>query len=248
MKVIAEAESAPFARAADDAAALLRAKPAAVLGLGAWPSPADFPQALARACRAAGVSLSRSTVFAAEEYEGFGPEDPRSRAASLALALQGAGLAPARLVSAPGRAADDAAAAAYDGEILAAGGLDLLVLTVGRKGTVGFNGPLSPFCAPTRLVRLSDDVREESAAVFGPAEAVPRRGAALGIRTMMAARHVILLAAGPGAAEIAEKTAQSRPGPAWPATFFQLHTDAAFYFCRTAAEVSRPGAIGGRNG
>ena len=49
----------------------------------------------------------------------------------------------------------------YDDAIAAAGGMDLIALSVGRNGRIGFNEPATPFESYTHIQKLTDPTRLE---------------------------------------------------------------------------------------
>ena len=73
-----------------------------------------------------------------------------------------------------------------DAEIAAAGGLDLIVLGLGRNGHVGVNEPGSSADSPTRVVELAEPTRE-AARRYGVAPP-PTHGVTLGMASVLAAR------------------------------------------------------------
>jgi glucosamine-6-phosphate deaminase len=98
-------------------------------------------------------------------------------------------------------------AAEFDRWIEEDGGLDLQLLGIGRNGHIGFNEPSSmPVDAalrlPTRVVGLHPVTIADSAKDFhGDADRVPRRALTVGVKPILAARAIVVLAFGPHKAE-----------------------------------------------
>jgi len=84
----------------------------------------------------------------------------------------------------------------YEQAIEHAGGLDLVLLGIGRSGYIGFNEPGSGVRTRTRMVTLDEITRKDAAgSVYGD-ENVPRKALTMGVGTIMEAREVILMATG----------------------------------------------------
>src|SRR5207245_5953286 len=87
--------------------------------------------------------------------------------------------------------------ASYEESIRKAGGIDLQLLGIGRNGHIGFNEPTSSIGSRTRLKVLSKETLDDNAKFFAPGEESPRCAITMGIGTILEARKVLLLAAGP---------------------------------------------------
>jgi glucosamine-6-phosphate deaminase len=132
-------------------------------------------------------------------------------------------LAPARAHVPDGVAADvPAACAAYEAAIVAAGGLDLVVLGLGEDGHIAFNEPTSSLASRTRIKTLTAASRAANQAAFGAAP-LPNHVITMGVATILSARRVLLLAYG---ARKAAAFAAMVEGPLTamvPASALQLH-------------------------
>ncbi len=78
------------------------------------------------------------------------------------------------------------------------GGIDLQILGIGVNGHIGFNEPGSSEFSLTRTVALDESTIEVNANKFfdGKIKKVPREAYSMGLRTIMDAREIILLAFG----------------------------------------------------
>jgi glucosamine-6-phosphate deaminase len=129
-------------------------------------------------------------------------------------------------VQGPDGLAEDlqAACAAYEAAIAAAGGVDLQLLGVGTDGHVAFNEPGSSLASRTRIKTLTRQTREDNARFFdGDVEAVPRHCLTQGLGTIMAARHLVLLATGRGKAEAVHRVVEGAVSAMWPGSVLQMH-------------------------
>src|SRR5258708_16845629 len=86
--------------------------------------------------------------------------------------------------------------AAYERDIVAAGGIDFQLLGVGKSGHVGFNEPGSAADSRTRLVRLDAITRKDAAGGFFCPENLARAGIPLRAATLPAAQEIAPRATG----------------------------------------------------
>ncbi|HMC55279.1 MAG TPA: 6-phosphogluconolactonase [Gemmatimonadaceae bacterium] len=113
--------------------------------------------------------------------------------------------------------------AEFDRRITEAGGVDFFILASGAgDGHVAFNTPGSPRDSRTRVVALPDSTRRDSLQTFpefGTLDAVPRHGITVGVATIAAARHSMMVVFGSGKRQTYQRmTVTDRYDPAWPAT------------------------------
>lgn len=224
--VIVESPEAGGALAADLIAAVVAAKPDAVLGLATGSTPLPVWRALAQR----GLDLSRVRGFALDEYVGLPAGHPASyRAVIESEVVDLLGLDPA-LVHVPGAGLTGAELAgagdAYEALITAAGGIDLQVLGIGRTGHIGFNEPGSSLSSLTRVKTLTRRTREDNARFFDRDVAqVPLHCVTQGLGTILRARQLVLLAWGESKAEAIAAAVEGPLTSSHPASVVQLHRD-----------------------
>lgn len=212
--------------AADAIEALLRRKPTAVLGLATGSSPLAIYDELAARCEAGRISFAQARGFTLDEYVGLPADHPeRYRTVIDTVFVNRVDFAPGAVQGPDGLAADiPAACAAYEDVIRAAGGVDLQILGIGTDGHIGFNEPGSSLASRTRIKTLTLQTRIDNARFFDDTlEAVPTHCLTQGLATIMAARHVVLVATGRGKAEAAHQLIEGAVSAMWPATILQHH-------------------------
>ena len=128
-------------------------------------------------------------------------------------------------------------AAAYDKEIEAAGGIDLQLLGIGVDGHIGFNEPGTPWDSVTHVVELTQNTREVNSRFFASLDEVPTHAVTMGIKTVMNARAIILMAIGKSKAEIVKKFIEGPVDPEVPASILQLHPFVEVYLDPEAASL-----------
>jgi len=128
----------------------------------------------------------------------------------------------------------------YEQQIADAGGLDLVILGIGRSGHIGFNEPGSPRDSRTRLVRLDRITRKDAASDFFGEDNVPETAITMGIGTILDARQVILMAFGEHKAPVLRRAIEQPVSSNIAASFLQEHPNATFYLdAAAAAELTR---------
>ncbi|GGB98726.1 glucosamine-6-phosphate deaminase [Cellulomonas carbonis] len=212
--------------AADAVGALLSRRPDAVLGLATGSSPLALYDELARRHAEEGLSFARARGFLLDEYVGLPADHPeRYRAVIDRELVSRVDLDPDAVQGPDGTAEDlPAACRRYEEAIAAAGGVDLQVLGIGTDGHVAFNEPGSSLASRTRVKTLTEQTRQDNARFFdGDAEAVPQHVLTQGLGTILAARHLVLLATGRAKAEAVHHLVEGAVSALWPATVLQMH-------------------------
>ena len=224
--------------AADAIEQLLRRKPAAVLGLATGSSPLPVYDELA-ARHEQGLDFSGASGFALDEYVGLPAGHPESyREVVRREFTNRVNIAPENVHGPDGTATDiPAACDAYEQAIAAAGGVDLQLLGVGTDGHIGFNEPGSSFASRTRIKSLIEQTRRDNARFFNSLAEVPHHVITQGLGTIMAARHVILLATGAQKAQAVRDFVEGPVAAICPASVLQFHPHATVLLDEAAASA-----------
>ncbi len=114
----------------------------------------------------------------------------------------------------------------YEQHIKELGGLDVILLGIGRMGNIATNEPGSSLTSASRLILIDETSREEMKMSFGSQESVPPCSITMGVSTILAARKIYLTAWGEEKADIIKKTVEGKVSDAVPASFLQTHNDA----------------------
>jgi glucosamine-6-phosphate deaminase len=224
--------------AADAIEHLVRRKPDAVLGLATGSSPLPVYDELA-ARHERGLDFSRASAFALDEYVGLPAGHPESyREVIRREFTDRVNIAPENVHGPDGTATDiPAACDAYEQAIAAAGGVDLQLLGVGTDGHIGFNEPGSSFASRTRIKSLIEQTRRDNARFFANLAEVPHHVLTQGLGTIMAARHVVLLATGAQKAQAVRDFVEGPVAAICPASVLQFHPHATVLLDEAAASA-----------
>ena len=114
----------------------------------------------------------------------------------------------------------------YEQHIKELGGLDVILLGIGRMGNIATNEPGSSLTSASRLILIDETSREEMKMSFGSQESVPPCSITMGVSTILSARKIFLTAWGEEKADIIKKTVEGKVSDAIPASFLQTHNDA----------------------
>jgi glucosamine-6-phosphate deaminase len=218
----------------------IRDTPSLVLGL----PTGRTPMALYAALAAARLDWSRVRTFNLDEFATLAPEHAGSFRAFMDEHLfRHVNLPPAAIGFLRGDTADSAAECGrYEAAIAAAGGIDLLLVGLGGNGHIGFNEPAESLRADTHVVPLHESTRRANAERFGGDwHAVPASALTMGMRQVLSARRVVMMATG---ASKADAVAAMLDGPLTtrcPASWLQVHPDVTFVLDRAAVSARRAG-------
>lgn len=214
-------------------------KPNSVLGLATGSTPLSMYERLVAVHRTVGLDFSEVTTFNLDEYIGMGPDNPQSYHYFMQEHFfKHINIKPENVHIPNGMAQDIIAEGErYEQLIAAKGGIDLQVLGIGQNAHIGFNEPDVKFAATTHKVELDEETILANSRFFNNVDEVPRYAISMGIKTIMMAEHVILLANGRNKARAVYKAVYGDVTPEAPASILQLHRDVVVILDKEAAEL-----------
>lgn len=230
-------------RFAIDAAGARRGK--AVLGLSTGSSPIPVYAQLVQRHREGDVKFNGVTTYNLDEYYPISPRDPNSYRTFMHRHLfSHVEIAPNQTHVFDGTVPEAALsehAEQFERWIAADGGLDFQLLGIGRNGHIGFNEPSDASVEearelPSRVVPLHPVTTADAARDFGgDPQAVPKRALTLGIRTILSAREVLVLAFGSAKADAVARAIKGPITPSLPASLLQTVAERVFWIVDEAA-------------
>jgi len=211
----------------------------AVLGLATGSTPVGLYAELVRLHREEGLSFANVVTFNLDEYWTLPPDRPQSYHAFMRAHLfDHVDIDPRNTHLPDGTIAAgeiDEHCREYERKICDAGGIDFQILGIGRTGHIGFNEPGSSRRSATRLIALDPLTRRDAAGDFGGEEHTPRHAITMGVRTILEARCIVLLAWGQHKASIVRAAVESEVTPQVTASFLQEHDNALMVVDEAAA-------------
>jgi glucosamine-6-phosphate deaminase len=250
-KIPVELFNAPSDMAASVAgriADLIRERAAAsrsvILGLPTGSTPIGVYRHLIRMYQEDGLDFSNVITFNLDEYYPMSPDALQSYHRFMRENFFDHVNIPAANIHIPRGDLErqDIAAwcANYERQIAEAGGLDLILLGIGRTGHIGFNEPGSGPETRTRRIILDEITRKDAASDFFGDENVPREAVTMGVGTILDARQIILMATGEHKAPIIRRAVEEKVTNAVTASYLQRHPSALICLDRAAAgELTR---------
>lgn len=119
----------------------------------------------------------------------------------------------------------------YDKLIADLGGIDLQILGIGHNGHIGFNEPEKAFEKTTHVVDLGESTILANARFFDTIDKVPKKAITMGIKSIMQAKKILLVANGADKKDIIQKALYGPVTPSIPASILQLHSDLTVITC-----------------
>ena len=236
MRVIIDSAENIAVLAAQQYVDLLKRKPNAILGGATGSTPLGLYAELVRLNKEGKISFKDASSFNLDEYVGLdGSHDQSYRYFMDHILFDHIDIDKSRTRVPSG--IDTSDPAAYDKEIAAAGGVDLQLLGIGNNGHIGFNEPGTPFGSLTHIVELTESTREANKRFFASIDEVPTHAVTMGVKTVMQARSIILMAIGPAKAPIMKEMLQGPVTEKVPASVLQLHPDVTVYMDYEAAKL-----------
>ncbi len=141
------------------------------------------------------------------------------------------------LSGSPDGESPDDRCAAYEREIEDAGGIDYLILGIGRNGHIAHNEPGSSISSRTRCADLADATPHDAAAQSDESADPPARALTLGCGTIMEARKIALLAWSARKSRLIRRALTGPVTSRLPASFLQRHPNACFFLDTPAASL-----------
>ncbi len=214
-------------RAANLFLAQIAMKPDAVLGLATGGSPVGTYREMVAAYEKGDVDFSEVTTINLDEYRGIPKKHEQSYWYFMQEHLFEHVNVRADHIFIPNGEDQDGERACreYDQLIKRVGGIDMQLLGIGLDGHIGFNEPADCFEINTHLVNLTDSTIEANKRFFHSRDEVPKQAYTMGIRPIMQAKKVVMIASGQQKASILKKAFTGPVTSTVPASILQIHPD-----------------------
>lgn len=210
-----------------------------ILGLATGSSPKGLYAELVRLHNEEGLSFKNVITFNLDEYYPIEPDSINSYVRFMReLFFNHLDILPENIHIPDGTLSKEEIAsycADYELKIETHGGIDLQILGIGGNGHIGFNESGSLQNSKTRLVALDHITRVAASGDFSGLENTPRTAITLGVKKIMEAKRVILMAWGEGKANIIKASTEGPVTNLVPASFLQEHKNASFVLDKEAA-------------
>ncbi len=112
---------------------------------------------------------------------------------------------------------------------------DVQILGIGSNGHIAFNEPGTAFGSETHVVDLTESTIKDNSRLFEREEDVPRQAFTMGLKNIMRAKKIVLLANGSNKADAVYEMINGEVTEALPASVLQLHPDCTVIIDKAAA-------------
>ena len=227
---------------ASDIAAQIKGKQAAneqfVLALPGGNSPLSIYQELVRMHKEEGLSFKNVVVFSVYEFYPLKQESNSNLKLLKETFLDLVDIDSKNIYSPSGEVKKEEIlnfCKEYESLIQKAGGIDYLLLGLGRGGNIGLNIAGSSSGSQTRLILLDVQSKKEALNTFGSMDNVPPSAVTMGLSTIMKAKQVVVIAWGEDKAASVKDVVEGELSDSIPASCLQNHTNAQVFTDLNAA-------------
>lgn len=238
--VVTESYDQSAAYVADMIARLIKEKPACKLGLATGGTPVPIYKALIEKNRAGEVDFSQVHTVNLDEYCGLpGTHDQSYRYFMDSNLFDHVNIDKANTFVANGLGDPAANAAELDAKVAEGGPADLQLLGIGNNGHIAFNEAGDHLTAESHIEHLTESTIKANARFFATAADVPTTAITMGMRGILSARCVVLVATGAAKTDaIRQLVCGGEITTRNPSTFLKLHPNAWVVIDRALAEAA----------
>ncbi|MBI9108491.1 MAG: glucosamine-6-phosphate deaminase [Spirochaetales bacterium] len=208
----------------------LKRNSSAVLGLPTGSTPLGLYKFMTDGFSEGDFSYEDIVTFNLDEYAGLSRDDPNSYFKFMMDNLFRALDVKIENINIPSGLGElEENCRIYDKKLEEAGGIDIQILGIGRNGHIGFNEPGTPFELTTHIAELSTHTREDNSRFFTSLDEVPTKAVTLGVKSIMNARKIILIAVGNEKADALYNTIHGPVTLDCPSSILQMHPDITLF-------------------
>ncbi|KKW61221.1 glucosamine-6-phosphate deaminase [Mycoplasma capricolum] len=212
----------------------IKTKPNCVLGLATGSTPIKTYEKLIKMYQENQISFKDVTSFNLDEYKDIDPTNKQSYHYFMQHQLfdfidinkNNCYIPNANLYENP---------KLYDQQIKNSNGIDLQLLGLGVNGHIGFNEPNTDFDSLTQIVDLTDSTIKANSRFFDSIDKVPTKAISMGLKSIMNAKKILLLATGINKSEAVYHLIEGEITTSWPCSILQQHNDVTVIIDKSAA-------------
>ena len=212
--------------------------PSCVLGLATGATPVPTYNKIKETFSQGGISFKDVKTYNLDEYCNLPKNDKNSYYTFMHEQLfNGLDILEENVHFLDGNATDcDAECKRYDDEINNAGGIDIQLLGIGNNAHIGFNEPADEFTSGSFKVKLTESTINANKIYFDE-NPMPEYALTMGIRQIMSAKKIVLIATGPKKAEAVRNMIEGPVTAQVPASVLQEHDDVFIFLDEDAASL-----------
>lgn len=205
---------------------VIKSKESPIIGLATGSSPIGLYNAMIRDHKENGTSYKNVKSVNLDEYVGLGIESDQSYVYFMNDNLFKSIDIDKNNTNLPnGKAVDMNAECERYTALLDSMPQDIQLLGIGGNGHIGFNEPGTPFNSTTHIVELQERTRLDNARFFSSLDEVPTHAITMGIKNIMNAKKILVVANGKGKADAVYSMVKGEISESCPASVLQNHND-----------------------
>lgn len=217
---------------------VVKSNPAAVIGLATGSTPIGLYKNMIKDHNENGTSYKKIKTVNLDEYAGLDVTSDQSYVYFMRdnlfnhidIDLKNTNIE-------NGKAADREAECARYNALLETMQQDIQVLGIGSNGHIAFNEPGTPFGSVTHIVNLTESTIKDNSRLFKSIDEVPRQAFTMGLKNIMNAKKILILANGANKAKAVYGLVKGEVTENVPASILQLHPDCTLVCDEAAAEL-----------
>lgn len=218
---------------------IVKNNPSANLGMATGSTPVRMYELMKEDHKKNGTSYNDIKSFNLDEYFGLEQSHPQSYHYFMCHHLfDGLDINMNNVHVPKGKGNIDEECDSYN-KLLAENPIDIQLLGIGSNGHIGFNEPGTDFESITHKVDLKESTIEDNARLFfdGKIDDVPRQAVSMGIKNIMQAKKVLMIACGEGKVDAVYGMVEGPKTIDLPASALQDHPDCILIVDEAAAQL-----------
>lgn len=217
---------------------VVKSNPYAVLGLATGTTPLGLYRHMIEDHKAHGTSYQHIRTVNLDEYKGLSKSHAQSYAYFMRENLfRHLDIEESNTYIENGTAISEEEECARYNKMLSEMPRDIQLLGLGSNGHIAFNEPFTPFGSETHVVDLTENTIKDNARLFSDISEVPSKALTMGIKQIMQAKQILILASGKNKAEAVYKTVCGKVTEEVPASVLQLHSNCILIADKEAAKL-----------
>ena len=217
---------------------VVKINPYAVLGLATGTTPLGVYKRLIADHLKNGTSYKHIRAVNLDEYKGLPAIHPQSYAYFMRKNLfENIDIDLDNTYIENGTAEDESAECKRYDKLLKLLPRDLQLLGLGENGHIAFNEPNTPFDSTTHIVNLTESTIKANSRFFNDISDVPKQAFTMGMKSIMQAKKILILASGEIKAKAVYKTVKGEVNVNCPASILQKHPDCTLVVDKSAGKL-----------
>ena len=217
---------------------VVKSNPTAIIGLATGSTPLGLYAEMIKDHKENGTSYKDISTVNLDEYAGLDVTSDQSYVYFMRHNLfEGLDIDLKNTNIENGKAADREAECERYNKLLDKMRQDIQVLGIGSNGHIAFNEPGTPFESTTHIVDLTESTIKDNSRLFASIDDVPRQAFTMGLKNIMNAKRVLILANGKNKAKAVYGLVKGPKTTDVPASVLQDHPDCILICDKEAAAL-----------